>query len=149
MVEQKLIEALCICRGKADDIRNRMEILSDSGEEFRKTLDDEAREFIKRTYLTVINPYENNEKRIIFYGPENGKHLCNSDDVVLGIRYNEFDTNGMTDEEFQKNFLEQLSLIAKISTLIEIASPNELGSSVKCIQYNELSIMKKYSGNTK
>ena len=43
MVEQKLIEALCICRGKADDIRKRMEILSDSGEEFRKTLDDEAR----------------------------------------------------------------------------------------------------------
>lgn len=115
----------------------------------KETLDDEAREFIKRTYQTVINPYENDEKRIVFYGPENGKHLCDSTDVVLGIRYNEFDTNGMTDEEFQKNFLEQLSLIAKISTLIEIASPNELGSSVKCIQYNELSIMKKYSGNTK
>ena len=42
-VEQKLVEALCICRGKADNIRNRMEILSDSAEEFRKTLDDETR----------------------------------------------------------------------------------------------------------
>lgn len=112
-------------------------------------LDDEGREFIKRTYLSVINPYENDEKRIIFYGPENEKHLCDSTDVVLGIRYNEFETNGMSDEDFQKNFLEQLRLIAQVSTLLEIASPNELGSEVKVIQYNELSIMKKYSGNTK
>jgi hypothetical protein len=109
----------------------------------KETLDDESREFIKRTYLTVINPYENDEKRIVFYGPENGKHLCDSTDVVLGIRYNEFETNGMSDEEFQKNFLEQLKLIAQVSTLLEIASPNELGSQVKVIQYNELSIMKK------
>ncbi|WP_428047903.1 hypothetical protein [Candidatus Proelusimicrobium excrementi] len=115
----------------------------------KDNLDDEAREFIKRTYLTVINPYENDEKRIVFYGPENGKHLCDSTDVVLGIRYNEFETNGMSDEEFQKNFLEQLRLIAQVSTLLEIASPNELGSQVKVIQYNELSIMKKYNGNVK
>ena len=112
-------------------------------------LDDDAKEFIKRTYLTVINPYENDEKRIIFYGPENEKHLCDSTDVVLGIRYNEFETNGMSDEDFQKNFLEQLRLIAQVSTLLEIASPNELGSEVKVIQYNELSIMKKYNSNVK
>lgn len=115
----------------------------------KENLDDDAKEFIKRTYQTVINPYENDEKRIIFYGPENGKHLCDSTDVVLGIRYNEFEVNGMSDEEFQKNFLEQLRLIAQVSTLLEIASPNELGSEVKVIQYNELSIMKKYNGNTK
>lgn len=112
-------------------------------------LDEESKDFIKRTYQTVINPYENDEKRIIFYGPENEKHLCDSTDVVLGIRYNEFEQNEMSDEEFQKNFLEQLRLIAQVSTLLEIASPNELGSVVKVIQYNELSIMKKYSGNTK
>ena len=115
----------------------------------KETLDDEVREFIQKTYLAVINPYENDEKRIVFYGPENGKHLCDSTDVVLGIRYNEFETNGMSDEEFQKNFLEQLRLIAQVSTLLEIASPNELGSEVKVIQYNELSIIKKYSGTTK
>lgn len=112
-----------------------------------ETFDDKAKEFIKRTYLTVINPYD--EKRIIFYGPENSKHLCDSTDVVLGIRYNEFEINGMSDEEFQKNFLEQLRLISQVSTLLEIASPNELGSNVKVIQYNELSIMKKYNANVK
>lgn len=112
-----------------------------------QTYDDGAKEFIKRTYLTVINPYD--EKRLVFYGPENSKHLCDSTDVVLGIRYNEFETNGMNDEEFQKNFLEQLRLISQVSTLLEIASPNELGTNVKVIQYNELSIMRKYCGNTK
>ena len=115
----------------------------------KDSLDEESKEFIKRTYQIVINPYENDEKRIIFYGPENEKHLCDSTDVVLGIRYNEFEQNGMSDDEFQKNFMEQLRLIAQVSTLLEIASPNELGSEVKVIQYNELSIMKKYNGNTK
>ena len=114
-----------------------------------ETYDDKAKDFINRTYLTVINPYENDEKRIMFYGPENGKHLCDSTDVVLGIRYDEFEPNGMSDEEFQKNFLEQLRLIAHVSTLLEIASPNELGSNVKVIQYNELSIMKTYNDNIK
>lgn len=114
-----------------------------------ETYDDKAKDFINRTYLTVINPYENDEKRIMFYGPENGKHLCDSTDVVLGIRYDEFEPNGMGDEEFQKNFLEQLRLIAQVSTLLEIASPNELGSNVKVIQYNELSIMKTYNDNIK
>ena len=115
----------------------------------KDNLDDETKEFIKRTYQTVINAYENDEKRIIFYGPENSKHLCDSTDVVLGIRYNEFEVNGMSDEEFQKNFLEKLRLIAQVSTLLEIAAPNELGSQVKVIQYNELSIMKKYNSNIK
>ena len=115
----------------------------------RKKYDDETREFIKRTYLSVINPYSDDENLIIFYGPENNKHLCESKDIVIGIRYNEFDDNGMTDEEFQENFIAQLRLIAQLSTVLEIGGENELGSKVRCIQYNELSIMKKYKSNAK
>lgn len=111
--------------------------------------DDDTREFVKRTYLSVINPYEDDENLILFYGPENSKHLCESKDIVIGIRYNEFDENGMTDEEYQENFIAQLRLVAQLSTVLEIGGENELGSKVRCIQYNELSIMKKYKGNTK
>ncbi len=42
-IEHKLIEALCICKGKADDIRNKMETLSEDAEELRKNLADETR----------------------------------------------------------------------------------------------------------
>lgn len=111
--------------------------------------DDEVREFIKRTYLSVINPYSDDENLIIFYGPENSKHLCESKDIVIGIRYNEFDENGMSDEEYQENFIAQLRLVAQLSTVLEIGGENELGSKVRCIQYNELSIMKKYRSSTK
>lgn len=115
----------------------------------KKGYDDETREFVKRTYLSVINPYSDDENLIIFYGPENSKHLCESKDIVIGIRYNEFDDNGMSDEEYQENFIAQLRLIAQLSTVLEIGGENELGSKVRCIQYNELSIMKKYNGTTK
>ena len=117
--------------------------------ESHKEYNDEVKEFIARTYVSVINPYNDDENLIIFYGPESSKHLCNSKDVVLGIRYNEFYENGLSDDEFQNNFLEQLGIIAQVSTVLEVASPNELGSSLRCIQYNELSIMEKYKGNSK
>ena len=108
----------------------------------KDSLDDEVRQFIKRTYLTVINPYTN--KQIIFYGPENGKHLCDSTDVVLGIRYDEFADTSISDDEFQARFLEQLKLISQVQTVLEIVALTDLGSDLKCIHYNEASIMKKY-----
>ena len=107
-----------------------------------ENLNDESKEFIKKTYLNVINPYD--DSKVIFYGPENGKHLCKSTDVVLGIRYDEFADNGLNDEEFQSNFLEQLKLISEVETVLEIVGLSKLGSSLMCIHYNEASIMQRY-----
>lgn len=109
----------------------------------RENLDDETREFLKRTYLSVINPYD--DSRVIFYGPENGKHLCDSTDVVLGIRYDEFVDTELSDAEFQTRFIEQLKLISQIQTVLEIVALEKLGSKLTTIQYNEVSIMQKYS----
>lgn len=135
-------------------LRNNLYIekLSEEDIEFllsKSEYDDEVKGFIERTYLSVINPYSDDENLIMFYGPETEKHLCHSKDVVLGIRYNEFEQGDVSDEEYQKKFLEQLRLIAQISSVVEIMSPNEFGSEVRCVQYNELSIMKKYNGNSK
>jgi len=105
------------------------------------SLDDESKNFISRTYKKVINPY--NESQTIFYGPENGKFLCDSNDIVIGIRYDEFDSE-LEDSEFEKNFIEQLKLINQVSTVLEIYGSDVLGS-LKCIQYNEMSIMQLYN----
>lgn len=109
----------------------------DSKEEYN----DETREFISRTFKDVINPYD--DSKVIFYGPENGQFLCNSNDVVLGIRYDEFNTE-LEDKAFQENFIEKQRIISQLITVLSVYGLQQLGVNVKLIQYNEVSIMKKY-----
>ena len=108
----------------------------------KDSLDGETREFIKRTYLNVINPYE--DKEVIFYGPENSRHLCDSTDVVLGIRYDEFSDIGLSNEEFQQRFLEQQQKIGSLGVILEVVGLDKLGTELRLINYNEASIMRKY-----
>lgn len=126
-------------------LRNNIYIehLKDEDIEFlskQSEYNDTTKEFIKRTCVSVINPYEDN--KIIFYGPENQKHICDSTDIVLGIRYDEFATKGMSDDEFQKNFVEKMALIGNLIELISVVSEQEIGHKVKLIQYNSVSILK-------
>ena len=105
-------------------------------------LNDESRKFIKRTLKDVINPY--GDDQMVFYGPENGKYLCDSTDIVIGIRYDEFADTEVSDEKFQERFLAQLKLISQLSTVLEVVGQDNLGTGLKLVQYNEVSIMKKY-----
>ena len=102
---------------------------------------DETKAFIAKTFLKVINPFD--ESRIVFYGPENQNFLCYSDEVVLGIRYDEFNTE-LEDEQFAQNFLEKQTIISQISTVMSIVGLETLGTNLRFIQYNELSIIEKY-----
>lgn len=125
-------------------LRNNIYIehLNDEDIEFlsnQNEYNDNVKEFVKRTCVSVINPYEDN--RIVFYGPENQKHICDSTDIVLGIRYDEFVTNGMSEDEFQKNFVEKLALIGNLIGLTSVVAEKEIGHKVKLIQYNSASII--------
>lgn len=120
-----------------------VEKLSNEDIEFvlgQKEYNDEVKEFIRRTYKNVINPYD--EDRLIFYGPENQIHMCNSSDVVLGIRYNEFEQGTLSDSEFEERFFKQKQLINQLSSVLEIAGESQFNMSIRCIQYNEFSIKK-------
>lgn len=108
----------------------------------KDSYDDEVREFIKRTFLSVINPYD--DKEVVFYGIENKDCLCNSTDVVLGVRYDEFAETGIPDTEFQQRFLDQLKTIAQVTMVVELVGLEKLGTEVRLIHYNELSIVNKY-----
>ncbi len=102
---------------------------------------DEVKEYIGKTYKDVINPYNNS--KIIFYGPENGNFMCNSSDLVLGIRYDEFNTE-LDDEKFKENFLQKQSIISQTSVILNIYGTDVLKNNVNLIQYNEASIINKY-----
>lgn len=106
-----------------------------------KEYNDEVRDFISRTFKDLINPY--NDSTTIFYGPENGQFMSNSNDLVLGIRYDEFNTE-LEDKAFQENFIEKQRIISQLITVLSVYGLKELGINVNLIQYNEVSIMRKY-----
>ena len=102
---------------------------------------DKVKDFIKNTYKKVINPYD--DSKIVFYGPENGQFIGNSNDIVLGIRYDEFESE-LDGNEFRDNFLAKQKIISQLNTLLNIVALKDLGSNLICRQYNEVSIMEKY-----
>ncbi len=99
----------------------------------------EVAAFIQRSFRRVIDPFE--EPTPIFYGPENGQFLCDSDSIVIGVRYDEFNTE-LEDEAFTKNFMERQRILSQLSTVLEIYAQQTLGTKLRFIQYNEASVMK-------
>ena len=99
----------------------------------------EAAEFIQSTFRRVIDPFD--EPTPIFYGPETRQFLCDSDSIVLGVRYDEFNTE-LEDEEFKRNFLEKQRILSQLSTVLEVYAKQTLGAKLRFIQYNEASVMK-------
>jgi len=109
----------------------------------KNEFDNDVREFIKRTYKNIINPYE--EEKTVFYGPENQGYMCNSTDVVIGIRYDEFEQGTLSDSEFEERFFNQKRLVKQLSTVLEIAGPSQFNMNIRCIHYNEFSVVKDNS----
>ena len=112
--------------------------------EKNKKYDEEVSAFINRTFKNVINPYD--DSKMIFYGPENRNFMCNSDDLVLGIRYDEFNSK-LEEEKFKENFLKKQELISQLILVLNIVGLKELNCNLNVIQYNEISIMSKYKEN--
>jgi hypothetical protein len=84
---------------------------------------------------------------MIFYGPENRNFMCNSDDLVLAIRYDEFNSK-LEDEEFKENFLKKQEIISQLTLVLGVVGLQELNCNINVIQYNEISIMNKYKENS-
>lgn len=103
----------------------------------------EVEKFLSETCERVMNPYD--KAQMMFYGPKNGNFLHSSDEIVLGIRYAEFDTE-LEDEAFTENFLKKQLIISRLSHVVDVYGQQKLGKKVSLIQYNEVSIMQRYEG---
>ena len=102
----------------------------------------EVSEFISNTFKEVINPYD--KSRPMFYGPEIRTFMCNSDNVVIGVRYDEFNNTDLEDEEFTKNFLKKQEIISQLMVVLYVYGMHKLNTSVNMFQYNDVSIINKY-----
>lgn len=110
--------------------------------------DNETRDFIENTYEKVIYEDVSRDNQVfnINFGPESETFLAPNNALVIGIRYDEFNTNGMTDKEWDCNYNKQLEELFGMMNNIELVANSKLNIPVRVIQYNEFSIKKKSVG---
>lgn len=104
-------------------------------------LDDKTEEFIKKTYKKVIQkdkdkPYNK------FYVPFNSNYLERSDKLILGFRYDEFNSDGLTDDEWDELHEQQIN--DKFQALMELTlEMNKINNDeVKILEFNDFNTYK-------
>ncbi len=105
-------------------------------------LDNEKIDFIKRTYPMVIKKYLRNDENLsVFYGPISSlEYSAPNDALVIGCNYDRFNSNGVTDEEWDKNFQNQVEMLNENNKQLEAHLKGQLNVPVKLIQYDEYSV---------
>ena len=102
---------------------------------------------IENTYRMVIDakPYGNNisDNYIKCYGIDNSDYWIKSDELVIGVRYDEFADNGLGDgDEWKDNYNNQLEFLGNLMINIGKSCSDILGIKVNFLYYNETSVMK-------
>ena len=137
-------------------IRNNlyMENLTEQEKEFltrySKNADDISKEeienFVKNSFHKVI--VKNNEKEeleyLIPFGPDSIRYFAKSNSIVIGFRYEQYDTENKTEDEwyeiYKKREFEFLnSFLKETETYFQSILPNQ---NIKIMQYNDFSVKK-------
>lgn len=111
---------------------------------------EECYNIVKNTYKEIIDcSPKNKQENLIYkvrYGFDNDRFWCDSNELVIGFRYNEFAQENISDEEWLKKQVARNELLYG-SLLEEMQNKlsSELGVSIKIIQYDEFSIMDRNS----
>lgn len=104
--------------------------------------DNEKFNFIEKTFQKVIVDYKTKEEKGIQvnYGPSSENFFAPNDSLVLGFRYDEFNLNGMSEDDWLMNRLEQYQFLENIFSKMEKDISSKLKMSSKIIQYDDYSI---------
>jgi len=100
--------------------------------------------FIENTYKKVI--FEDVGKQtnmLINYGPESPQFFAPNNALVIGIRYDEFNYNGMTDSEWDINYNNQLVFLEDVVTNLSKDIKKNFDDNTMVIKYDDFSIKKK------
>ena len=122
---------------------NEINVLKGKLKQKDYNLDDKTLEFIKETYPKVISEVINEDQMLtglINYGPISKSTLALNNALVLGFRYDEFNQNGLSDEEWEKNYLEQIKMLETFISNMERELSQKLGIICNIIKYDEFSV---------
>lgn len=114
-------------------------------------LDDDAREYIDKTYKKVVleNPFNTGEKTMVFFGPNSMSFAAESDSIVIGMRYDEFAEDGLSDDEWKEQNKRQTRLLYELFEEIMEESEKTLDIPVIILKYDKYSTLKIKSKETR
>lgn len=100
-------------------------------------LTEEDSKFIEATFAKVIQErLLNSEKDYnVFYGPNSLNYCTNYKSLVIGVRYDEFNQNNMTDDEWEENYDNQQTLLINLNEKLEKELQDMFDMPVKIIEY--------------
>ena len=106
-------------------------------------LDDEAKKMIFSTYPKAIfeDIANNGEKRMILFGPDSQSFFASNDSIVVGVRYDEFHDNGLDDDEWFRNNMNQAQFLNDLTSQMNEDFDKKMPSGVTIIQYDDTSIV--------
>lgn len=111
-------------------------------EKHQEELNDETRKFIEKTYKKIVVEEISNdeEKKMSFYGPNTTSFMAPSDSLVIGMRYDEFAEDNLTDEKWKERCRNQRITLYKIFDELEAKLSDKLEITVQIIKYNDYSV---------
>lgn len=102
-------------------------------------------ELIERTYKDVIDAKPLGEDVAVnykkCYGIDSSDYWLNSDELVFGVRYDEFAENGLGDgDEWMDNYNNQLEFLGKLMLDMDKNCSEILGVKVNFLYYDDASV---------
>jgi len=133
-------------------IRNNIHIerLSDQEKNFlinrlrdiKDELDEEARQLVQSTYQKLIfeDVGKDGKQHITFYGPDSMNYTARNDSLIIGMRYDEFDLNGLDDEAWDELHTKQLMDLREMFYKLVIEQKGKVNVPITILQYNDFSV---------
>ena len=105
-------------------------------------LDEKTSEFIGKTYAKVIfkDVLNNGEIYNVSYGPNAFRFFAPNNAIVIGFRYDEFENNGMNDEQWAELNDKQRNYLSKLLEILKQESEGKLNIPISIIEYDDSSV---------
>ncbi len=105
-------------------------------------IDEEISAFIEKTYQKVIfkDVFHNGSSCMAFYGPENLNFSAPNNSIVIGFRYDEFNMNGLSEDDWQSRYDKQSYFSYSLLKRMNEELKDKLKVPVIVIKYSDFSI---------
>lgn len=121
------------------------DLLQEKIENKNYDLDEKSKKMIEQTYKKVIleDVLRNGKKCITNYGPDSSSFMAPNDAIIIGIRYDEFLENGLSDKEWDELHDKQLLYIVELRNKMQENLKQEIQIPIAILKYNEFSVNKR------